>query len=491
MILIIKPKMNDLVKNFLDNKLNDLDINKATHIVFPNIIERRMVEWSKEFPQVKFFIAHKATKSKKLISSIKKNKFCMDVSSSGELKSALSAGFMSSQISCSGPKNDDYLSLALSNDCLISVDSIGELERICEVIYLKNNIPNINENKLSSKNKYQDLYRGSKNNFSSAKILLRVANPLFAGRCIQDKNTKFGILREDLDEAYNLIAKHNISFLGFHFHSDGFDSGMRAGLIEYFLSLIKDASKKGFNPSIINIGGGFKPNLFHNNNDWLDYISSIQENLKEGVNLNETWDGKNFGLSISNKGLIEGLGKASLPAMHSDFSNTLKNILNQSTSFGESVSTLLYDSGIDLMVEPGSSFFYDSGVSILPVIDVKKTLKGNLVVLDANMFTLSSRMFEPLADPMLYSKKNSQKQEVFSCFIAGNLCREDDLIMNRSVTFSKSPRRGDFLIFFNTGAYRQSYELATPQMQDLPNLLFASFDESSNEWVIGDDSYDL
>lgn len=473
--MMILPKINESIKNFLDNKFQDLSFSKATHIVFPDVIEHRIKEWSENFPDVKFFIAHKAVKSKKLISVIKNNNFCIDVSSLGELNSALNAGLDSSKISCSGPKNDSYLAAALENNCIISVDSVGELERISA--FLSNACQVTNHEKSKNQNNL------------NAKILIRIANPLFVNRCIQDKNTKFGILREELDYVYGIIAKSNTTLLGFHFHSDGFDSGMRAGLVEYFLTLIKDASKKGFSPNTINIGGGFKPNLLNNNDDWLDYLSNIQHKIKQGIIVNETWNNKNFGLTLSNKGLIEGLSKASLPAMHSDFSDTLKKILSEDTSLGSSVSTLLYESGIDLMVEPGSSFFYDAGISILPIIDVKKTLKGDLVVVDANMFTLSSRMFEPLADPFLYPKK--EKKQEFTCFIAGNLCREDDLIMNRKVTFSRRPEKGDFLVFLNTGAYRQSYELSRPQLQEFPNLLFATFNESLNTWSIGDDDYDL
>jgi len=447
----IQPKLNKTVTSFLEEKdiIFKASKTKASHFCFPEIITKRSKEIKSKFPEIDFYIAHKATKSLGLLKIVKENNLNIDVSSENELKNALKLKFK--KIGCSGPKNDSYLNLAIKNDCLISIDSIEELNRI--------------NNKKST-------------------ILIRISDPLVSNRNLIKNKSKFGILKDELDEVYKILKKNkNITLKGFHFHKDGFDPGMKAGIIEYFLEETLRARNLGFFPDVINLGGGIKTQSFENPNEWHNYIKQIQEKIIQKEEINETWNEQNFGISLNSKNKIEGREKAQQPATNIDSKEFISQILNSKSKHKITIRQLLTECNVKLILEPGQSFFYDSGISVLPVIGSKKTVSGNLLVLNVNMFTLSSRMFEPLEDPILLTK--NKKRQKFDCFLAGNLCREDDIIMNRKIEFNTKPKNKDLLVFLNTGAYKQSYEASNPQLQDSPNKYLAL--KINNKWKIKND----
>ncbi len=444
----IAPRINDRIRAVLyDKKLmgNILDLcerkEEPCHFVVPETLKDKLIDWKREFPNIDFYLAHKATKSRKLIQKAKNMGVKIDVSSHGELENAINLGFKNNEISCSGPKPRKYIESSIENGCLISIDSIDELKKISET---------------EKKDKVS--------------ILLRIANPAIKDRNITERNTRFGILKEHLDEAYKILGdSKNIKLKGFHFHADGYDPGMRAGIIEFFLDLIRDAREKGHFPTMINMGGGIKEQVFENPREWQKYVSLIEEQIINGK-CSETWGDTNLGIGLNNKNKISGRGAAESPAHTPKANDFIFDILNTNTEFG-TIEELLFECSITLALEPGFSAFFDSGFTIIKVIGKKKTSKGDLILTNGNMFTISSRMFNPLPDPILIRKskphdhkKNTETKKQFSAFVAGNLCREDDMIMTRKVYFEDEPEDGDYLIFPNTGAYRQHYESTTSQM---------------------------
>ena len=54
----------------------------------------------------------------------------LDVSSHGELKTALNSGFDPSRIEATGPKNMDYLSLSVQQGIIVAVDNFTELQQV-------------------------------------------------------------------------------------------------------------------------------------------------------------------------------------------------------------------------------------------------------------------------------------------------------------------------------------------------------------------------
>ncbi len=446
----IRPKTNKLVLDFVSSS-NFKNLLKDTplHVVVPRVLDEKLMIWKERFPEIDFFPAHKATTSKSLLEIVKNHSCGIDVSSYGELENAIDIGFSPDKISCSGPKDDSYLNLAVKSGCIISIDSLDELKSLS----------------------------GKKTD-----ILVRISDPEIKGRMISMKRSRFGISKDKMGEVFDFLSKNKkIKLKGFHFHADGYDSGMRAGIIEYFLSLMLEARGKGHFPDIINLGGGIKAQIFENPASWQNYVKLLEEGIVEGCE-EKTWDRKEFGLYKNDRGKISGRESAEAPALTPNPEDSIMEMLDSKTVDGVSIRELLLECNVRLILEPGFALFYDSGITAIKVISVKDISGDNLAVTDGNMFTISSRMFDSLPDPILISDGKKLKKEYF---IAGNLCREDDMIMNRKVEFANEIKMGDVLVFVNTGAYRQNYENANPQMQRRPRHIVAR--KSKNGWKLRDE----
>lgn len=142
----IHPKLKEIVES--KKKLFEISVlhNGAIHILMPEIMDENINEFKKTFEELgidyDIRFAHKTNKSHALVRQAKLSKINIDVASYNELVSALSNGFVGKEISCSGPKGKRFLLLALQHNCLISIDSISELETIIE-LFQKYTISNV------------------------------------------------------------------------------------------------------------------------------------------------------------------------------------------------------------------------------------------------------------------------------------------------------------------------------------------------------------
>jgi len=443
-------ELNELLKQ--EQVLLDV-VNKekrAVHVVIPSILSSKIKRWQEaveEYP-VQFYVAHKATKSPALIAAAKSANIGIDVSSLGELNGALKAGFSGNEIECTGPKNDAYLQASIENNCLISVDSLEELKKIADTK-------------------------------TPTTILLRINSPSISGREYVEKRSKFGMHTTQIDEALSFLDNNKqISLKGFHFHQYGYTPQMKAGIITYMLSLIQKARSRGHDASVINVGGAIPAPLFKDRNMWQQHIQEVEKQVIAGVH-KSTWGADAHGLRINERGKIQNRERAESPAHTIDPVEHILNMLDTPTEQGVSIGKLLIECQVNLIIEPGFSLLYDCGCTLVPVIETKEINDGNLVICDANMFTLSSRMFTPLADPLLIPQRNDDE---YNAFVAGTLCREDDVLMGREVTLPARPANGDILFFANTAAYQQGYELCTPQLQTMPAQYVASL--KNDKWQL-------
>ena len=382
--------------------------------------------------RIETYLAHKATKSPSVLRATLDAGLGIDVSSLGELESALNTGFAAERIECTGPKNTAFLTKAAHLRCLISIDSIEERERLITI-------------------------------GTNSRILLRIADPHAPGRRMLEKRTKFGIRREHLERAYALIEHSRIRLEGFHVHMDGFDPQMRASIGEGLIELIAEANDGGLTPRTINLGGGIKSPRLAGNHSWQRLMQAYERELLSETH-ERTWDRRAYGMHLGRRGTIEGRANAEMPSMTNDPMTYLERFLTSPTSRGVTFNQLLLETEITLLLEPGTALLTDTGVSIVPVIGVKDA-PIPITVCDTNMFNLGTRMFEPIADPLLLPVQHDT--EPFETFITGNLCREDDVLMQRTVRFARRPESGDVLLFTARGAY-QTYEQARPQLQPTP-----------------------
>lgn len=79
------------------------------------------------------FMAHKANRSAALVRAASLTDCGLDVASTGELCSALSAGFTGARLEATGPKAPDFIRLAVQHGVLLNVDSVAELGQIADL----------------------------------------------------------------------------------------------------------------------------------------------------------------------------------------------------------------------------------------------------------------------------------------------------------------------------------------------------------------------
>ena len=126
----------ELVFSLLDGLGSPLNIMFPRHILetiscFEQVFEDRQL-------QGKIFYTSKPNKSLSLKRQAALTNVGLDVSSDGELKAALDSGFNPSRIEATGPKNMDYLALAVQQGIIIAVDNFTELQQI---VAMKNYAP--------------------------------------------------------------------------------------------------------------------------------------------------------------------------------------------------------------------------------------------------------------------------------------------------------------------------------------------------------------
>ena len=461
----LKPIVHIQISEFLNQKnkifSEILNSDGPLHFVFPSVMSENIekIKTVLDDSDIDYFIyfAHKPTKSKAFVRQAKKDDVRIDVASENELLSALNLGFSGDEIECTGPKNDKYLELAIENKCLISVDSLSELKKI------------INSKK-------------------SVDILLRISDFDNSAK-IPKKDSRFGINFEDLKTAFNLLKENEgIKLRGFHHHQDGYSNETRTNIIFYLYELIVKSHMQGFSPDIINIGGSFRSRTLEDYSELQIFMELMQDSLLNSTN--QVWGNDNYGLYLDEKGLTRNREKIEQKFTTQDFQQQIKEIVTSSN-----INKKLIDADIKLMIEPGKIVLDQAGISIFKILAMKKaSTNDNLILVDGNIFSISAKMFEPMTDPLLIksdSRHNSDlinAQEKFEAFIVGNLCREDDFIMRRKVTFNQVPEEGDLICFFDTAAYRQDFEDARPHMHSVGKKLVVLKNDDKFE-VCSDDEY--
>ena len=265
--MYIKPKLALTLQEFINTQ--DLFAIKSlhegvVHIGFPDQMQHNIQRFQNCFAsfglEPEIYYAHKSSKNPCFVKHAYEQGIKIDVASKNELLSALQAGFSGEKIEATGPKNNDFLTLAIKNNCLISIDSQSELERIIQIQ------TNLDQNQ-------------------KVRILIRLNNLPINGRSINLKPSRFGINYQELPQLYLILVQYeNILLEGFHFHVDGYDASMKGGFLDSMLEVLKSAYYHGFQPTILNIGGAFRDQTLQDYQDWTSYIESIESDM---VNQNQ------------------------------------------------------------------------------------------------------------------------------------------------------------------------------------------------------------
>ncbi len=442
----IEAKSSELLRTLLEKK--DFLFEAASlhqgpvHLLLPEQLSRNVEEVKsllEEFDCINhIFFAHKSTKSLALLKEARFAGINLDVASLGELTNGLRAGFTGTQIECTGPKSSEYLEAALLHGCAISVDSLSELQKI---VRFTKRLP-----------------------IKQASILLRIGDLSPTHKVLKKRDSLFGLPRTALPEAYAMLKENpHITFKGVHFHNDVRDAETQAGTLLCAIDILVEAIQQGFEPTIINIGGGLRTAQFANKQQVRAFIQHLEEGVSKQEPL-ETWRNYSYGIYLNQRGTISGRkglsGKIEVP----EYTSFLRALLTTQGRDGRPLLEFMAENMIDLALEPGFLLSQQCGLTLLRVESVNQGAEGRLIVKVAgNMYNLSSQMVEQLTDPILISK--TKEKSPCSALIAGNLCREEDMLSKRFIPFEQRPKQGDLICFLNTAAYAGGFEDGTPILQ--------------------------
>ena len=443
----LTPHLHPLVKDLLKQEdfLHSLASSHAgpVHVLVPEIMDENIQAFRKVFAefavQPAIHFAHKCNQSSVFLKRAKHGGINVDVASLQELQAALSVGFLGKAISCTGPKNDAFLRLAIKSRCLISVDSLEELHRVAEI--------------------------AKQGSVEGVDVLLRINDLAPAQRKLVLKPSRFGISQHVLPQAYALLREHpTLQLRGFHHHHDGYDAIAKAEFIDNMLKLTRQAYDEGFRPDVLDLGGSFRAPVLRQPSDWTSFVDRLCEQVRNGEEV-PVWGTQPYGLHLDTSGQIIGREKVLSLAVSEHYGDFLRSLLSSKLASGRSVAQTIGDSLFTFMIEPGFALVYNAGFSLLKVIEVKSSSGGQpLIVLDGNLFSLSTKMVDVIADPILISRGTTEKRPL-TAYLVGNLCREDDFLMKRAVTFDRVPQPGDVLVFANTAAYASDFEETSSILQ--------------------------
>lgn len=450
--LVLQPRTSAQINSFFYRKSAVVDpilraCGSPVNVLFPQAIADNI----KSFKDVlaahsltgKLVFAHKATQSDSLLKQMAISDVHCDVASLSELRHALACGFAGNRLEATGPKNVDFLQLCLMHDVVINVDSIQELTDIVQI-----------KQALGLTNK--------------VRIMLRISNFVDASGYRVGKESRFGIPAQDIEHVLKQhLAPHksHLELIGFAFHLDSTSIDERVIALEQCIHAYDHAMSTGFQPQIINIGGGFGINYLEKEEQWNRYVTALKEAVL-GKRAEMTWNNTFFGLSAEAGALRGSLNTYPYfnPLAGSAFLNELLNrkLPNYQS---KTVGSFLRYNEIQLWLEPGRALLDQTGLTLARVNAIKGQ-RENIVGLEMkrqDIAFLDQEIFvDPIFEPADY-RLNRGDHEGY--YLAGNLCLESDLIFRRKVFLPSPPRKGDLFAFINTAAYMMDFSATNSIMQ--------------------------
>lgn len=472
--LSLTPAIHTIVNRFVERRdlLRSLSnaFGSPLNIVFPQLLRENIKSFqdvfSKHQVDGRLYFAHKATRSSSLVSQLAVEDVNLDVSSLNELKHALTCGFRSSRLEASGPKNVQFIALTLLQNVPINVDSLDELKQIVSIHKV------INPSK-------------------PAPVLLRFSGFQTPHSRFLSKPSRFGIPFKRAGEVFDYLSnvRRQISLLGFSFHLDTMNVAERSIALESCLLLFEDALARGFDPRVINIGGGYKINYLAAEHEWNTYTSALKQSIL-GKREPLTWPGYSFGLTVE-KDTLRGNFNGSYVG---DIAGArfLDQLLSHELANlgGKQVASIVRDNMIQLWAEPGQALLDQAGVTIARVNSIRESSSGEpMVCLDLKRQDLSFLDQELFVDPIIcYSEQIPNTGDQVGVFFAGNLCVESDLIYRHKKFVKRYPGPSDLVVFPNTAAYCMDFSASNSIMQPVGRKVAVVEEGKDFHWFL-DEQY--
>jgi diaminopimelate decarboxylase len=429
-------KLNEETKDILNNKVLLENIGNMVgypySIVMPSAVKENIAGFKSVFAShnmnYRIYFAHKCNQSTAIVKECLHSGINIDVSSLNELKHALQNGFTGNKILATGPKNKEFLWLAIMHGVTISIDSLQELETIGTLAEQLN---------------------------KSVDILIRINS---AESNMVKKSSRFGLEDKDIVSALNILQETpRLNLIGLALHFDTVNIKEKVNGIKKCIKLTDKLLSFGFNIRVLDIGGGYKVNYIEDKNEYINSISEIKENIlssKEEL----AWNNYSYGLRSENN-TLKGVFN-SYDFYDSEVKEKYLDSILSSEIDGRQVAEIINDFGLELWIEPGRGLLDNAGLNVSKVNFVKEVDGKTLVGLELNKNQMLMGDHEIFVDPIVLN--NNDKKPVF--FI-GNLCLENDFIFKRKVLVN-NPRVDDIVVFVNTAGYYMDFEESTSIMHD-------------------------
>lgn len=473
--LTLRPAIHPLIQEFLSDTtlLRELSgaLGSPLNILFPEIVGQNLYAFQEMLDDLslrgRVYFAHKANRSDSLTRQLSFERCFIDVSSTNELRHALGSGFNARRIQATGPKNTEFLTLSLQHDIVISADSCWEIK---EIISLKQTL------RLPGK----------------VQLLLRVSGFRSSHSQYRSKASRFGIPLDEMAQAFSILeeAEQEIDLLGFSFHLDTTSIPEKGLAIENCLELFDQAISSGFEPTVLNIGGGFKTNYLANEQDWHRYTTAIRD-AALGARSPLTWQGNTFGLQ-PDKGSLRGSFNSYSYYDPLTGPRFLAELMGHQLPGQDDTpaGAILRDNGIELWIEPGRSLLDQCGITVGRVNSVRRSSQGDLMVcLNMKRQDICFLDQEIFVDPVvLYRNLPGDDAKPVSVYFAGNLCLESDLIFRHLTFLPAAPQPGDLVVFANTAGYFMDFSASPAIMQPTAAKVAVYKDNDSFSWSL-DEQY--
>lgn len=472
--LKLTARLHEDVSSFLStNKIFELieALGSPLNILFPHLLDENLVGFRQIFRkhnlEGRIYFAHKANRSDTIPRHLATTEAFIDVSSINELRHALGSGFEASRIQATGPKNTEFMYLCAPHNIVVAIDSLQELHEFIDI-----------KQAVGSKKK--------------SRILLRVSGFKNRQGKHQGKASRFGIRIERVRDALEILAEVRDEFelLGFSFHLDTVSALEKAIALESTLQLIEDAIDLDFNPSVVNIGGGFKVNYIESGKEWNDYTSAMRE-AALGSRLPFTWQGNMFGL-YPDKGVLRGSFNSYSFYDSSTGPAFLDEILShQIERTNSSIANFMRENGIELWIEPGRALLDQAGITVARVNSLKESSTGDaLVCLNMKRQDICFLDQEIFLDPIvIYKDTRSFAGTETGVYFAGNLCLESDLVTRHQTTVAPLPEPGDLVAFINTAGYFMDFSASEAIMHPLAKKVAVTRTGNRTKWCLDENYY--
>jgi diaminopimelate decarboxylase len=456
--ITVEPALHEEAQHFLScpQTIHDLvaAFGSPLNLIFPEIFRENLMGFLETFThhtlEGTVYFTGKPNKSCAIQREASVSSAGMDVSSVTSLRSALSHGFHPQRIEATGPKNKEYLALAIQHGVVVNIDSLEELALALEI-----------KQALQLSERLSVFIR--LNGFSSSHTHFSSSDSTF-GTNVKQAAAIFDLLEQN---------RRSIHFKGFSFHLNTPALTEKLIAIENTLELTFEAITRGFQPDGVNIGGGFRINYAKHAHQWLHFVETLKASL---LSKNEAITWNRSGLGFYRDGSrVRGAANFMDHVVNQEPADQLCALLSQPMkSFGGiKAGQLLSESMLKLYIEPGRAMLNQMGITVARVAQTKLSEQDeHLVVLEMNRSNLNATELKLLTDPILIpTPDRATTPYPKGVFYTGSLCVHNELIMYRKHYPQFLPARGDLVVFANTAPYMMDFVESNTLQQPIARKL--------------------